>query len=298
MPTPRIACIRIPRFAVGAVWSVRRPGATLQLALDLRAPAIHATSDPVAPSDAIAAPSPAGATSEIPPSITPRDSTADTPPGDDPPPSTPGPDADADADADAPDIADTADTADITDITHTDAPGTPDSPPTPRRPRWTRRERPDWNGTRVLRFPTPRNATLPGTEAADTVAQQPDSASNTPATNDRERQVPQQRRHQPPDDSPREPRRPPTQSTTDDDPHWDARLLALADGTRIRALSAAAGHARLRAGMTVTEARARCGRLEILPWDPIAIGAAVTRVTAALVQASPQVTPAGGAPGT
>ena len=79
--------------------------------------------------------------------------------------------------------------------------------------------------------------------------------------------------------------------------HWDDRLLALADGTRLRAVSAAAGHVRLHAGMTVTEARGRCSRLVVLPWDPVAVGAAVTRVTGALVRAAPQVTPAGGAPG-
>lgn len=83
----------------------------------------------------------------------------------------------------------------------------------------------------------------------------------------------------------------------DADRHWDDRLLALLDGARVRAVSAAAGHARLRAGMTATEARARCARVTLLPWDPVAIGAAVTRVTAALVGAAPQVTPAGGAPG-
>ncbi len=89
----------------------------------------------------------------------------------------------------------------------------------------------------------------------------------------------------------------PTPASEEHD-HWDQRLLALTDGPRLRVVSAAAGAARLRAGMTTTEARARCARLELLPWDPVAIGAAITRVTGALVKAAPQVTPAGGAPGT
>ena len=84
----------------------------------------------------------------------------------------------------------------------------------------------------------------------------------------------------------------------DDDKHWDERLLALADGNKLRAVSAAAGRARVRAGMTVTEARARCTRLDILPWDEIAIAGALTRATAALIQASPHVSPAGAISGT
>ncbi len=84
----------------------------------------------------------------------------------------------------------------------------------------------------------------------------------------------------------------------DDGKHWDERLLALADGTKLRAVSAAAGRARVRAGMTVTEAKARCSRLDILPWDEIAITGALTRATAALIQASPHVSPAGASTGT
>jgi protein ImuB len=80
--------------------------------------------------------------------------------------------------------------------------------------------------------------------------------------------------------------------------HWDERLLALADGNALRAVTAAAGRARVRAGMTVTAARARCTRLEILPWDDIAITGALTRATAALIQASPHVSPAGTVNGT
>ena len=80
--------------------------------------------------------------------------------------------------------------------------------------------------------------------------------------------------------------------------HWDERLLALADGNKLRAVSAAAGRARVRAGMTVTEAKARCARLDVLSWDEIAIAGALTRATAALIQASPHVSPAGASSGT
>ncbi len=80
--------------------------------------------------------------------------------------------------------------------------------------------------------------------------------------------------------------------------HWDDRLLALADGNALRAVSAAAGRARIRAGMTVTAAKARCTRLAVLPWDDIAIAGALTRATAALIQASPHVSPAGSINGT
>ncbi len=80
--------------------------------------------------------------------------------------------------------------------------------------------------------------------------------------------------------------------------HWDDRLLALAEGSRVRVVTTAAGHERLRAGMTVNEARSRCTALTILPWDEVAIADEVRRVTAALLMASPQVTPVAGAPGT
>ena len=69
------------------------------------------------------------------------------------------------------------------------------------------------------------------------------------------------------------------------------------DGQRIRTATAAAGQARIRVGMTIAEARARCAALQVLPWDEDLIGRAVTRATAAFVRASPQVTPAAGAPG-
>lgn len=89
-----------------------------------------------------------------------------------------------------------------------------------------------------------------------------------------------------------------TQKADDDATHWDERLLALSEGNKLRAVTAAAGRARVRAGMSVTEARARCARLDILPWDDIAISGALTRATAALIQASPHVSPAGAATGT
>lgn len=71
----------------------------------------------------------------------------------------------------------------------------------------------------------------------------------------------------------------------------------LVDGQRVRTASAAAGRARIRAGMTIAEARSRCAGLHVLPWDEDLIGRDVTRATAAFVRASPQVTPAAGAPG-
>ncbi|MFL5579228.1 MAG: hypothetical protein ACJ8AO_02560, partial [Gemmatimonadaceae bacterium] len=84
-------------------------------------------------------------------------------------------------------------------------------------------------------------------------------------------------------------------------PHWDDRPLALAEPgdarERLRAVTAAAGRAGVRAGMTATEARARCAALEVLPWDAAAVERAVTQTTAALLVASPQVTPVAGAPG-
>ncbi|MBC7671910.1 MAG: hypothetical protein H7247_05765 [Polaromonas sp.] len=66
---------------------------------------------------------------------------------------------------------------------------------------------------------------------------------------------------------------------------------------RLRAVSAAAGRAGVRAGMRPTEARALCADLHEFAWDDVAIGAAVTELSAALVAASPQVTPVSGAPG-
>ena len=74
--------------------------------------------------------------------------------------------------------------------------------------------------------------------------------------------------------------------------------MAVVDAQRLTAVSAAAATKRLRAGMTVAEARARCADLVLVPHDTTVLTDAVLRVTAALVGASPQVTPAAGAPGT
>ena len=49
--------------------------------------------------------------------------------------------------------------------------------------------------------------------------------------------------------------------------------------------------------MMTAEARALCADLELLDWDDVAIGREITEVTAALLEASPQVTPVAGAPG-
>ncbi|HKG92396.1 MAG TPA: hypothetical protein VKA84_10910 [Gemmatimonadaceae bacterium] len=79
--------------------------------------------------------------------------------------------------------------------------------------------------------------------------------------------------------------------------HWDERPAALVEGGRLRAVTAAAGQMRIRAGMTVAEARARCATLELREWDDALVERAVTETTAALLVASPQVTPVAGAPG-
>ena len=79
--------------------------------------------------------------------------------------------------------------------------------------------------------------------------------------------------------------------------HWDERPIALADAGRLRAVTAAAGRFRVRAGMTPAEARAVCAALEVVAWDEVALDGAVTRATAALLVASPQVTPVAGTPG-
>ncbi len=49
--------------------------------------------------------------------------------------------------------------------------------------------------------------------------------------------------------------------------------------------------------MTVAEAKALCADLDVLAWDEIVIARAITETTAALLAASPQVTPAAGEPG-
>ena len=81
--------------------------------------------------------------------------------------------------------------------------------------------------------------------------------------------------------------------------HWDDHPIALIDsgGKRLRAVSAAAARAGLRAGMRPAEARALCADLAELPWDDVAVEAAITEASAALLAASPQVTPVSGAPG-
>ena len=83
--------------------------------------------------------------------------------------------------------------------------------------------------------------------------------------------------------------------------HWDDVPIVLTDGggaqKRLRAVSAAAGRAGVRAGMRPAQARALCAGLHELAWDDVAIGAAITEASAALVGASPQVTPVAGAPG-
>lgn len=98
---------------------------------------------------------------------------------------------------------------------------------------------------------------------------------------------------------------PPPPSSSNPQPsapeHWDDVPIVLTDGAgaqkRLRAVSAAAGRAGVRAGMRPTEARALCADLHEFAWDDVAIGAAVTELSAALVAASPQVTPVSGAPG-
>ena len=84
----------------------------------------------------------------------------------------------------------------------------------------------------------------------------------------------------------------------DPDLHWDERPIALVDRGRLRAVSAGAARQRVRAGMSVAEAKAACAALELLPWEEDVVAAAVLRATAAFVVASPQVTPVAGAPGT
>ena len=79
--------------------------------------------------------------------------------------------------------------------------------------------------------------------------------------------------------------------------HWDDHPIALVAKRRLRAVSAAAGSARVRAGMTVAEARALCAGLELLDWDDVIIAREITETTAALLEVSPQVTPVAGAPG-
>lgn len=71
----------------------------------------------------------------------------------------------------------------------------------------------------------------------------------------------------------------------------------MTSGTRLRVVSLAAGQAGVRAGMSIAEAKARCAELDVRPWDEHAVTDAVLAATTALLAASPQVTPARGAPG-
>jgi protein ImuB len=83
-----------------------------------------------------------------------------------------------------------------------------------------------------------------------------------------------------------------------DAPHWDTRPRALVVSQRLTTVTAAAARSGVRAGMTVSEARGSCAALEARPWDERTIAHTVSRLTAALLAAAPQVTPVTGAPGT
>ncbi len=84
---------------------------------------------------------------------------------------------------------------------------------------------------------------------------------------------------------------------------WDEEPIVLVEGQRggvgggVRAATAAAGRSRIRVGMTLTEAKARCAALIARPWDETVIAREITRASAAFIAASPQVTPVPGAPG-
>ncbi|MDQ8155165.1 MAG: hypothetical protein P3B98_10945, partial [Gemmatimonadota bacterium] len=80
--------------------------------------------------------------------------------------------------------------------------------------------------------------------------------------------------------------------------HWDDRPLALRDGQRLRAVTAAAARAHVRAGMTVAAARGRCATLEVRAWDDTCVARELARTSAVFLSASPQVAPAAGMPGT
>ncbi len=80
-------------------------------------------------------------------------------------------------------------------------------------------------------------------------------------------------------------------------PFWDEQPIVLVESQRVRAATAAAGKSRIRVGMTVPEAKARCAAVIARPWDDAVIAREITRATAAFVAASPQVTPVSGAPG-
>jgi len=84
----------------------------------------------------------------------------------------------------------------------------------------------------------------------------------------------------------------------DADAHWDTTPLALTDGTKVRAATAAAARAGVRTEMSVAQARAKCAAISLLPWDAAVIGREVARASAAFLSASPQVSPVRDAPGT
>jgi protein ImuB len=85
------------------------------------------------------------------------------------------------------------------------------------------------------------------------------------------------------------------------EPHWDESLIVLTDGAptrpRLRGVTAAAAREGVRAGMSLSEARALCAGVEVWTWDDAALTAAITAATAMFVEASPQVSPVAGAPG-
>ena len=81
-------------------------------------------------------------------------------------------------------------------------------------------------------------------------------------------------------------------------PHWDEQPIALRDGPRLRAVTAAAARTHVRAGMTIAEARSRCAALDVRAWDDVCVARELTRASAAFLAASPQVAPAAGIPGT
>src|SRR6185437_4579840 len=109
--------------------------------------------------------------------------------------------------------------------------------------------------------------------------------------------TPASRRRAPSSPAPGAPPSRPSSPSSSWAPVWDEQPLALVDGTRLRAVSSAASRARVRPGMTVPEARAVCAALAVLPWSDDMIIAETTAVTAALLAASPQVTPVAGEPG-
>ena len=84
-------------------------------------------------------------------------------------------------------------------------------------------------------------------------------------------------------------------------PHWDESLIVLTDGAptrpKVRAVSAAAAREGVRSGMSLSEARALCSRLDAWTWDDDAVSAGITTATASFVEASPQVSPVSGAAG-